>query len=886
MSLKSRVRSFWRNLAHGRTVEKDLDDELRGYADLLSDEHRARGLSPDAAARAARLELGGLEQVKERVREVKAGAGLQLLWHDVKYGVRVLGRAPAFACAATVSVALGIGANSAIFGLVNAVQLSDLPVPRPDELAAVRLNGPRCCRHTGRNRQVSVPLWREIEQHQQVFSGLFAFADTRFNLAPRGEVRYVEGLYVSGDFFPVLGVVPALGRPLTRDDDRPGCANAPAVISHALWQSEFGGGPDVLTRTLRLRTSEHPIAGVMPPQFLGLEIGRRFEVALPLCASGFGRADHWWLAVMGRLKPGSTVAQADAHLSTLGPRLLQAAVPANYEAEQAKQFVTLKFSVHPARAGISPLREQYQEPLALLWAIAGLVLVAACANVASLSLVRTTMREAEFALRRALGASTLRLVRQLVVEGALIAFGGAAAGVLLAYVAQRGILTLLSTSTDPVVLDLSPDWRVLGFTMLLLGTATLALALAPAVQISRHAQVTGGARSTPRRARVVAREVLVAVQVAMSVVLVSGALLFTLTARNLLAADRGFGARDLLFAHVFLTDADHAPETRAQFRRELLSRFAGIPGIAGAAYAATPPLGGSVWGTVVSVPSADGIIKVEAERNEVSADYFAVMQMPILRGREFTDSDTPLSQRVAVINETFAARFFGGEAAIGRQFIDADKSYEIVGIVRDSKQYTLREAFRPIAYSAASQIAQPGTTMRFAIRPAISAPAAMSGVRRVVADSSPSASVRFATLDDVLAGSAQSERLMAGLSGFFGIVAIVVAAVGLYGVVSYTAASRQREIGIRLALGARVSDVLRTVLGRVSVLVGAGLIAGSLLTIPAAAVAGSLLYGVHLGDPAVVGLIVVIMTGTVLVASWLPARRALGTDPVIALKGE
>ena len=687
------MRSFWRNLAHGRTVEKDLDDELRGYADLLSDEHRARGLSPDAAARAARLELGGLDQVKERVREVKAGAGLQLLWYDVRYGVRVLSRAPAFACAATVSVALGIGANSAIFGLVNAVQLSDLPVPHPEELAAVRLSGPRCCRHTGRNRQVSVPLWREIEQHQQSFSGLFAFADTRFNLAPRGEVRYVEGLYVSGDFFPVLGVVPALGRPLTRDDDRSGCANAPAVISHALWQSEFGGSPDVLTRTIRLRTSDHPIAGVMPPQFLGLEIGRRFEVALPLCASGFGRADHWWLALMGRLKPGSTVAQAGAHLSALGPRLLQAAVPPSYEAEQAKQFGTLKFSVHPARAGISPLREQYQEPLALLWAIAGLVLVAACANVASLSLVRTTMREAEFALRRALGASTLRLVRQLIVEGALIALGGAAAGVLLAYVAQRGILTLLSTSTDPVVLDLSPDWRVLGFTMLMLGTATIALALAPAVQISRSAHVSGGARSTPRRARVVAREVLVAVQVAMSVVLVSGALLFTLTARNLLAADRGFHARDLLFAHVFLTDADHAPETRAHFRRDLLSRFAAIPGIAGAAYAATPPLGGSVWGTVVSVPSADGIIKAEADRNEVSAGYFAVMQMPILRGREFTDSDTPLSQRVAVVNETFAARFFGGEAAIGRQFIDADKSYEIVGIVRDSKQSQLTGGF-------------------------------------------------------------------------------------------------------------------------------------------------------------------------------------------------
>jgi predicted permease len=886
VSLTSRTRSLWRNLARRRTVETDLDDELRGYADLLSEELRARGVGPEAAERAARLQLGGMEQVKERVRDIRTGAGLQMLWYDVKYGVRLLGRAPAFACAAMVSVALGIGANSAMFGLVNAIQLSDLPIRHPEELAAIRLDGPRCCRHTGRNRQVSVPLWREIERHQQAFSGLFAFADTRFNLAPHGEVRYVEGLYVSGDFFPVLGILPALGRPLTRDDDRPGCANAPAVISHALWQSDFGGSPDVLARTIRLRTSEHPIAGVMPPQFLGVEIGRRFEVALPLCASGFGRADHWWLAVMGRLKPGSTVAQAGAQLSALGPRLLQAAVPDNYDAEQAKQFVTLKFSVHPARAGISPLREQYQEPLSLLWAIAGLVLVAACANVASLSLVRSTTREHEFALRRALGASTLRLVRQLLVEGTLVAVAGAAAGVVLAHIAQRGILSLLSTSTDPIVLDLGLDWRVLGFTVLMIGTTTLALALAPALQITRGGQVAGGARSTARRERVAAREILVAVQVAMSVVLVSGALLFSLTARNLLAADRGFGAKDLLFAHVFLTDADHAPETRAKFRRELISRFAGIPGIAGAAYASTPPLGGSAWGTVVSVPSAAGIAKAEAIRNEVSAGYFAVMQMPILAGRDFAGSDTPSSPRVAVINETFAARFFSEGGALGRPFIDADQSYEIVGIVRDSKQYTLREAFRPIAYTAASQAAQPGTTMRFVIRPDIGMTAAMSGVRRVVADSSPSASVRFATLTDVVAGSAQSERLMAGLAGFFGVVAMVVAAVGLYGVVSYTAASRRREIGIRLALGARVSDVLRAVLGRVAVVVGAGLVAGVLLTIPAAAVANSLLYDVRLGDPAVVSLILSIMVGSVLVASWLPARRALGTDPVIALKGE
>jgi hypothetical protein len=311
---------------------------------------------------------------------------LRSLWrNNVRYGVRLLSRTPSYFMAAALSLALGIGATTAVFGLLDALRLRGLPVARAGELAAVRLEGPRCCRHTGRNRQVSLPLWREIARQQQALAGLFAFADTRFNLAPQGEVRYVEGLFVSGDFFPVLGVAPALGRTLTPDDDRPGCANLGAVISHARWQSEFAGRADVLMQTIALRTSRHPIVGVMPADFFGVEVGRRFEVALPICASGFDRADHWWLGVMGRLKPGWTAAQANAHLATIGPSLLQAAVPPGYGVEQARQFMTLQFSVRPAPNGVSPLRMVYERPLWLLFAIAGLALVTACANVASLS---------------------------------------------------------------------------------------------------------------------------------------------------------------------------------------------------------------------------------------------------------------------------------------------------------------------------------------------------------------------------------------------------------------------------------------------------------------------------------------------------------------------
>jgi predicted permease len=876
------IRNLARNLRHRDRLEQDVERELQSYVDLVADEYRAGGHGDEASARAARLAIGGAQQVKEQVLAARAGAWLDTLWRDVTFGTRLLRRTPSFAATAILSLALGIGANSAVFGLVNAIRLRNLPVARAQELADVRLDGPRCCRHTGRNRQVSLPLWDEISRQQQAFSELFAFADTRVNLAAQGEVRYVEALYVSGSFFQVLDVAAARGRTLLPADDRQGCANAGAVISHALWQSEFGGRSDILSQTLR---SQHPIVGVLPASFFGVEVGRRADVVLPLCASGFNRRDHWWLAVMGRLKPGWTAEQATAHFATLGPALLRNSVPPSYNAEQARQFETLRFSVHAAGNGVSPLRAAYAEPLWLLLAIAGLVLVTACANVASLSLVRTTARTTELALRLALGASRLRLIRQFVVEGLLIALAGTAAGIAVARAAHEAILALLSTPTDPIVLDANLDWRIIGFTAAVVGLTTLAFALAPAILVRRGTALTAGdPRTTQSAHRVAAREVLVSVQVAMSVVLVASAMVFIMTSRNLLRTDAGFNPANVLVANVFLSESAHPPAGRAAARTDLLRRMAAIPGVTAASYSSTPPLSGSSWDSVVGIAGPAGERRVETNRNEVSDDYFRAMEIGLVAGRTFSTADVPTAPLVALVNETFARRFLDGAPAVGRRVSEGMQVFEIVGVIRDTKQYTLREEFRPIVYTAALQAPQASLTVRFVLRTSAGTGPTAEAVRQTLAEFSPTAGVRFATLDDLVANATQRERLMARLAGFFGIIALTLAAVGVYGVVAFSAASRRREIGIRIALGAGAAHVATTVVGRIAVVAGSGLVAGLALALAAQSLAASFLYRVQLEDPRVLASILAVIVGAGVLAAVMPVRRALHTDPVQALR--
>ena len=437
------------------------------------------------------------------------------------------------------------------------------------------------------------------------------------------------------------------------------------------------------------------------------------------------------------------------------------------------------------------------------------------------------------------------------------------------------------------MLDVGPDWRMVAFNVAIVALTTLAFALGPALLASTRAYTHDGSRSTGSRRHVAVREALVAVQVAMSVVLVSAALLFVLTFRNLTAMDVGFTQQNVLIANVFLSEQDHPAATRAAFQRHLTSRVAAIPGVTAAAHATTPPLGGSTWGPIVRSRTAAGEIVGEIVRNQVSDGYFsrdgdAGRRRPRVHGR-----DTPQSPKVAIVNETFARKFFPDAPPLGQRFMDGADEFEVVGLVRDSKQYFVREEFRPISYTAASQVgAPPSSTMRFVIRSRIGISAITEPVRRTITDASPSAGIRFAAMADQTAQSIGREQLMAALSSFFGLTALALAVVGVYGVVSYTAASRQREIGIRLALGARAAHVVRTVLARLAVTCGVGLAAGLIVSASVSVTAASFLYGVEPRDPRLLTLTACVVIAAALAAAAIPARRALATDPVRVLRAE
>ena len=693
---------------------------------------------------------------------------------------------------------------------------------------------------------MSLPLWQEILRQQQGFAALFAFADTRFNLAPQGEVRYVEGLYVSGEFFPVLGVPALRGRMLTPADDRAGCANAPAVISHALWQGEFGGAEDILSRTLTLRSGHHPSSASFPQpswawRWAAVSRWRSPSAPRDSIVGITGGSRSWAGSRPGGHRPPQTRTS-----QRLARRCCRRWSP---QLQRRRREGVPEAAVLGPAGGQRhlPLRTQYEDPLWLLFGIAALVFLTACANVASLSLVRATARQPNWRCASR-SARRVPVVRQLIVEGALMVSPGAIAGVALAGLAIRVVVAALSTRTDSIILDVGPDWRC-RLHVAIVALTTLAFALGPALLASTRPHTHDGARSTGSRRHVAVREALVAVQVAMSVVLVSAALLFVLTFRNLTAMDVGF-TQHVLIANVFLSEQDHPPATRAAFQRDLTSRFASIPGVAAAALATTPPLGGSTWGTIVRSRTAAGEIVGEIVRNQISDGYFAAMEMPVVSGRPFTDRDTPQSPKVAIVNETFARKFFPDASPLGQRFMDGADEFEVVGLVRDSKQYFVREEFRPISYTAASQVgAPPSSTMRFVIRSRIGTAAITEPVRRTITDASPSAGIRFAAMADQTAQSIGREQLMAALSAFFGLTALALAVVGVYGVVSYTAASRQREIGIRLALGARAAHVVRTVLARLAVTSGVGLAAGLIVSASVSVTAASFLYGVEPRDP-------------------------------------
>lgn len=827
---------------------------------------------------------------------------------DVRFARRTLRKSWGFALTAILTLALGVGANTAIFQLVDAVRLRSLPIPHPERLVGVQVkNGNRGFGVTLADTETTLtyPLWEQIRLHEQVFSSLFAWADSGSgSLGEGAQMRRARGLWFTGDAFNTLGIYPLRGRFFTAQDDRMGCGTPGAVISYGLWQSEFGGQDSAIGSNIIVDGRPTEVIGVAPRSFLGLEVGKSFDFAVPFCSletyfprSGTTtRTDYFWIHVVGRLRPGVTLQQASSELAAISPGLIDATLPSGYGANALKVYRNYRLTVFPAGNGISWLRQTYDTALWLLLSITALVLLIACVNLANLMLVRASTREREMAVRLALGASRWRLIRELLSEGLLLAAGGASLGIVLAEIFSRSLVRFLSTENDSIRLDLSMDWRVLLFTGLIAILTCVIFGLVPAFRSSGadpgSALKSGRRGSTAGPERFSFQRLLVVSQLAVSLVLLVGALLFVRSFWNLVSVDPGFRERGILVAILDFRRLTFSPQRNTEFIRELLAETRTLPLVESAATSTHIPLNGGNWNFNWNLGVHVNGLEGGSKFTWVSPTYFKTMNIPLLAGREFSDLDTSTSPRVAIVNESFVQKYLAGRNPLGNVMrTTPEPGYpasecEIVGVVRDTKYNELREPAPAITFAPAAQYPNPGAWAILFIRFSAAPSEVISAVRAKLSAVSPAITFDFHVLHTDIENGLVRERLMALLSGFFGALAALLAMVGLYGVMSYIVAMRRNEIGIRMALGASRASVISIVMRQTLTMLGVGVGAGLVLSMAAARGASSLLYGLEANDPLTLLSAAGFLAGVALAASYIPAYRASRVDPMNALRYE
>jgi predicted permease len=840
---------------------------------------------------------------------------IENLFQDLRYELRMLAKNPGFAAVAVLTLALGIGANTAIFTLVNALLLRSLPVEKPEELVLLGHGLDRGLVGTAQRGSwelFSYAFYQHLRDHNSVFQGVCAFGSFEDDLSVRvGNVSTsIPGKLVSGNYFSVLGVHPLLGRVLAPEDDSAGATPA-AVISYRFWSKQFSQDASVLGRAVNVNGTTFIIVGVTPPGFFGETLQTDVpEMWLPLATQPqVMRQDSllmpqgpYWLDVMGRLKPGVTFNQAQANVSALQRGFLDEEVRAQVSAERWREIQNCFIVLTAGGKGLSELRENFTTPLYLLLAAVGFILLIACANVANLLMARATARQREVAVRLALGASRSRLVRQFLTESLLLALCGGAAGLLFARWGTMALVARVANGADYLPLSVSPDSRVLGFTLGVCVLTGILFGLAPALRASHGdlAPALGDSFRTPAGNAGQSRlsNFLVVLQVAVSLFLLIGAGLLVRTLRELENQDWGFAREKVLVVNIDPKRAGYKPEQLPALYQELLERVSALPGVRSASLAGYSWLSDVKALDRITVP---GYTPQPDERTTVQVNlagprYFETEGMTLLLGREFAERDTESSPRVAVVNEALVHRFYFGQNPIGKTlhfqntFHGAD--IQVVGVVRNAKYNDPRDNATEMVFLPVSQAARPFAELGayvgdLEIRTAGNPTSVVEAVRQTIAGIDKNLPVdKVTTLNEMVERSLNQVTLIAGLSSLFGVLAMLLACVGLYGVMSHAVARRTNEIGIRMALGARRSDVLGLVVGRGFKLTLAGVALGIAAAIPLARFLASLPIGVKPADPLTFFVVSLILTVVALIASYIPARRATKVDPMVALRYE
>ena len=906
------IRRLWKrtlNFVQGNRGDRRLREELEQHIALQTEENIRAGMTAAEARRQAILKLGPVEALRESYHAEEGLPAIETVLQDCRYAMRMLYKSPVLGVVAVLTLALGIGANTAIFSFLDAVMLRSLPVKDPQRLVKFGLEDwDGITESYACTELYSYPFYRQFQRDNQVFSdtaAMFSMTnDVHGFVDDRKDSELIHVQTVSGTYFQTLGVGPQIGRVINQNDDSTEGAHPVVVVSNAFWKHRLGGDPAVLDHKIKLGNTVFNVVGVAPTEFFGTKVGEAPDAWAPLSMLASippgwkGRNENFSesLYILGRLKPGVSLDEATANTNVLFPQILHSFPDAKLTQENVERLGHTRVPLKSLARGISYLRTAYSEPLKVLMVIVALVLLIACANIANLLLARSTSRARELAVRQALGAARMRIIRQLLTESLVLALAGGALAIAFAAFANRLLLHMISSGLETVPLDVALSLRLLAFTFAVTVCTALLFGTLPAVRATRlelNSTLKSSRGAATHGARTPLAKALVVSQVALSLVLTVGAVLFLRTLNNLSRVDIGFDRQNVLRLDIDSSStgyADDDPRLKALFH-QIEERVSSLPGVDAASFSAFTFAEGS-WNTAINVPGKSFDKQVDVKHNTVGNDYFKVMRIPLIAGRQFGPQDTATSQPVAIISEAMARDLFPAGSPIGHTYsigslndLTAPVEKQVIGIVKDVKFNNVEETLEYIDYLPYNQHGwgfgdfEVRYTGNFASVSAQVQQAIHSIDRRL-----PISNVT--TLEEEVARSYSNQTIIAQLSAFFGIVAVFLSSIGLYGIMSYLVSRRTGEIGIRMALGAERAEVSWQVMREVIIWIVAGIIIGLPVTLVGSRFVKTMLYGLSGYDPYSLALAVLMLVIAGSAAGYLPARKASLVDPVIALRQE